>query len=781
MQNSQSKIAFLSCVLLGLVIPICSTRAQALPQFTSVTPVAGQRGTTVEVVLKGQNLNQITEILFDGSGISAELKHAGAQPFVRFNGQGIFGKIPTDSRFTAQITIDPSTPAGAQNLRLVTANGVSNPQRFIVSDLPEIAETEPNSTIDQANMLALPAVVNGVIESTDDLDLFKFSAEKDQRLICDVHASRLGSPLDSLLTLFDPEGKEVISNDISNGLDSLIDYTIQVSGDYVLQIRDLRYKSGNDFFYRIRVGELPYLDTIFPLGGERGTESAVSVTGRNLGPIETIQMSISPDTLLGAHEMRVVNAAGISTNPHAFVAGNLKEMREQEPNNGADQANSVEIPVVVNGTINEKEDIDCFSLQVLPGARLIFEVNAHRLGSQLDALLSLFDSTGKQLNISDDVIGAEARIDFSFPKEDKYVISIRDLNNQGGINFPYRLSIAPLQPDFRLTVTPDNLRVARGGTTNLTVSISRVDEFREAVSLYFSGFPQDFDVSPVLIGPDQTQTQVTITAPISADLGLIKTVAWGRGSIHHDIVERHSTPVYLIVVDQPKFTLKVIDPSIHVIQGKSVSLHVLAIRDGNFNTPINLSVVGLPANMGASDTSILVGENRAVITFTTADFGQGRIGLDLVTRVPSVGTHQIVVNGTASVENEAYTQSTVTIPLIIAEAPFILNVAPVKQSFLFPKSASADSPVKIDAEIIIDVLRQGGFTDKIDLFPIGFPKGLIGTLPSIPLRETRSKIILTATEKMDLGTYDIKLLGTANVNKQQFEQETPTITIKVID
>ena len=34
---------------------------------------------------------------------------------------------------------------------------------------------------------------------------------------------------------------------------------------------------------------------------------------------------------------------------------------------------------------------------------------------------------------------------------------------------------------------------------------------------------------------------------------------------------------------------------------------------------------------------------------------------------------------------------------------------------------------------------------------------------------------------MKLGTYDIKLLGKAPVNNQQFEQETPTIAIKVID
>ena len=781
MKNSIRKIPLLCCALLCLVIPIHLIQAQAIPQLTSITPISGQRGTTVEVILQGQNLDQVTEFLFSGSGISAEIKNADSQPLVQFNGQGILGKIPTDARLTVQLTIAPSTPVGPQNLRLAAKNGVSNPQRFIVSDLSEITETEPNSTIDQANILTLPTVVNGIITSPDDLDLFQFPAKKNQRIICDVHASRIGSPLDSLLTLFDPTGKEITSEDISNGLDSLIDYTIQVSGNYVLQIRDLRYKSGNNFFYRIRIGELPYLDTIFPLGGRRDTESTISITGRNLGLIKSFQMSISPDAPVGNQKLRVVNAKGISTNPHDFVAGNLKETLEKEPNNGAEKANNIEIPAVINGQINLEKDIDCFSFQATPTTRLIFEVNAQRLGSELDAFLSLFDSTGKRLTVSDDVIGAEARIDFSFPKEDKYTISIRDLNNQSGTNFPYRLSITPLRPDFGLAITPENPRVPRGGTTNLTVSINRIDEFREAISLYFSGFPQDFDISPVLISPDQIQTQVTITAPESANLGLIKAMAWARGSIHHNLVERKSNPIYLTVIDNPKYILKTADLSVHVVQGKSVELHVLTIREEKFNKLINLSVVGLPANMSASNTSITKGENHAVITLAAANFGQGRIGLDLVTRLPSAGTHQIVVTGTALVNNETHAQSAIAIPLIIAEAPFVLNVAPVRQSFLFPKSTNTNTPIEINAEITIDVVRQGGFTDKIDLFPIGFPEGLTGHLPSIPSQETRSKITLTATEKIKLGSYDIKLSGKATVNNQLFEQETPRITIKIID
>ena len=180
MKNPRRKIPILSCVLLCLIIPIHSMQAQAIPQLTSVTPIAGQRGTTIKVTLQGQNLDQVTAILFSGSGISAEIKNADAQPIVRFNGQGISGKISTDDRLTAQVKIDPSTPVGSQNLRLVATNGVSNPQRFIVSELPEIAETEPNSTKDQANTLTLPTVVNGTITSADDLDLFQFSVKKNQ-------------------------------------------------------------------------------------------------------------------------------------------------------------------------------------------------------------------------------------------------------------------------------------------------------------------------------------------------------------------------------------------------------------------------------------------------------------------------------------------------------------------------------------------------------------------------------------------------------------------------
>ena len=88
----------------------------------------------------------------------------------------------------------------------------------------------------------------------------------------------MGSLLDSFLALFGPDGVEIASNDIANGLDSLIDYTIPMEGEYTLRIRDLRYKGGEAFVYRLSIGELPYLDSIFPLGGRRGTENTIAVS-----------------------------------------------------------------------------------------------------------------------------------------------------------------------------------------------------------------------------------------------------------------------------------------------------------------------------------------------------------------------------------------------------------------------------------------------------------------------------------------------------------------------
>ena len=116
---------------------------------------------------------------------------------------------------------------------------------------------------EQANLLELPVTVNGVVSSIDDLDSFKFRQKKGARLICDISAQRMGSPLDTYLELYDPNGKEVAKSRDGNGLDSFIDYTTQMEGEFTLYLRDVRFQGGGNYRYRLSIGELPIFITSF--------------------------------------------------------------------------------------------------------------------------------------------------------------------------------------------------------------------------------------------------------------------------------------------------------------------------------------------------------------------------------------------------------------------------------------------------------------------------------------------------------------------------------------
>ena len=61
-------------------------------------------------------------------------------------------------------------------------------------------EAKPNDGFDRAQRITPPVVVDGRIDRPDDTDYFVFSAKKDDKLVLQVQARRLGSPMDSVRT-----------------------------------------------------------------------------------------------------------------------------------------------------------------------------------------------------------------------------------------------------------------------------------------------------------------------------------------------------------------------------------------------------------------------------------------------------------------------------------------------------------------------------------------------------------------------------------------------------
>jgi hypothetical protein len=85
------------------------------------------------------------------------------------------------------------------------------------------------------------------------------------------------------LTLSDAKGTEAAyAGSYRFHPDPVLFYEVPEDGEYVLAVRDSIYRGREDFVYRIAIGELPFVTSIFPLGGKTGARTAVEVKGWNL-------------------------------------------------------------------------------------------------------------------------------------------------------------------------------------------------------------------------------------------------------------------------------------------------------------------------------------------------------------------------------------------------------------------------------------------------------------------------------------------------------------------
>lgn len=814
---TKSKKQFLIQLVLTFFLTVGVSYAQVAPQLTSISPRAAQRGQTIDVTLVGKNIDESAKIWLGKTGIKAEIKQKTPVATVRFTGSGISANIPNDPRLVLSFEIAPDAPLGNHQIRLITPNGVSNPQNFLVGDLPEKNEQEPNSTQEEANMLELPVTVNGAVTSIDDVDIFHFNLRKGARLIIDIFAQRIGSPLDSYIVLYDPNGNEVVKSLDGNGLDSFIDYTTQQAGTYSLHVRDVRYQGGGNYLYRLNIGELPYLQSIFPLGGKRGAANTVNVSGANLGAVNAVQLDISPDASLGIQELRVSNPNGLETNPYPFAIGEFNESNEKEPNDTLAQENKIGTPITVNGRIEKAGDVDRYSIKVEKGTSLVFDVKARQFRSHLDPVLTIYShkkgetegSVEEQvLRVNDDASGTDARIAFTFPNAGDYGISVRDLNGAGGSPYPYRLTIRPLKQGFSLSVNADNPRISRGGTLMLTASVARIDGFNGALRFYSPDLPKGFVFSPTILFPGQNQALLTITAPVDAELGLHPFSIVGVSAVGGERIEETASPkgILLTVLDTPPFTLSFADVDVNVVHNKTTNFHVIADRRHDFTGAISLNVQGVPARISGGKATIPAGQNSALISLRAGTVERR----EQFSVVPTPGTSYISVNGSANVNRENYTESSPAIPLTVVEAPFIVTIEPLRFSIVFPKQADETAPqaaaegetvavsnpspsenpqteLKTDVEPItksakltMSIVRRGSFTDIVTIKPITVPEGI--TIPDaiIPINENDVEVDLQAIGSLEAKTYQVKFRATAIINGKTFQQDSPVINVKII-
>lgn len=208
----------------------------------------------------------------------------------------------------------------------------------------------------------------------------------------------------------------------------------------------------------------PTIRGMKPVGGQRGTEVVVTLTGQRLADAKELlfyqpgitvsklevgkngqvsaSLNIAQDARLGLHDFRLRTATGI-TPLKTFSVGVLKDVVEIEPNNDFLKPQPIDMNVTVNG-VADNEDIDYYAVQAKKGERITVEVEGIRLGLTLfDPYVSILDSKRFELASSDDsaLIWQDGFVSVVAPEDGTYMIVARESAYRGNNNCLYRLHV----------------------------------------------------------------------------------------------------------------------------------------------------------------------------------------------------------------------------------------------------------------------------------------------------------------------------------------------------
>jgi hypothetical protein len=474
---------------------------------------------------------------------------------------------------TLQVQVSADADPGERELRLGVGQGLSNPLMFCVGQLPEVRKPEataqnqaptPQARRNNAQQQAvapfqmhitLPAVVNGQI-LPGGVDRYKFFAREGQKLVLAVKARGLIPYIpdavpgwfQATLTLSDAKGKELAYNDDFHlRPDPVMYFEVPKDGEYVAEIKDSVFRGREDFVYRVSISESPFVTGIFPLGGPAGSETSVALRGWNL-PVATVMSpgSNSP----GLYPIGVCKEKAVS-NHVPFAVDTLPECLEQEPNDSAETAQKVTLPVIVNGRIGRPGDADVFSFQGRAGEEIVLEVYARRLDSPLDSLLMLSDASGKQVAVNDDhedkgsglnTHHADSYIRARLPESGPYFVRLSDAQHQGGADFAYRLRLSEPRPDFELRVTPSSINAHPVLSVPLTVYALRKDGFTNEIALALDGAPAGFNLGGARIPAGEDQVRVTLAAGGGSQKDPVNISLEGRAMIQGRFISRRAVP-----------------------------------------------------------------------------------------------------------------------------------------------------------------------------------------------------------------------------------------------
>ena len=592
-----SRYTCLAALVLAAGLAASEARAQRGAYIGFAYPAGGQQGTAVQVRLGGQRLTGLYGVSVSGEGVQAKV----VKFFGRISNQDrrlmleqlkeLQRKSTKKTQATrelmariqeriasyvnrpacaslqelafVEVKIDKNATPGPREIRLVTTRGVTNPVPFHIGQVPEVArkpmKTCPTQVLgkeylamrkrppeEEEARVTIPCTMNGQIAS-GEVNRYRFQARKGQRLVITTAARQLVPYIadavpgwfQPVLTLRDAAGREVAYNDdFRFKPDPTILFEVPRDGEYVLTMADAIYRGREDFVYRITIGEMPFVTSIFPLGGKAGSATKVKMEGWNL---QKTRLTVPPKSAAPGVYHLSAKGRNIASNLVPFALDTLPECVDAEPNNTTAQAQKVALGTIVNGRSDCPGDCDVFSFRGKAGQMIVAEVLARRLDSPLDSMLALTDAQGKVLALNDDYedpgVGlnthhADSYLMAELPADGTYYVHLSETCRKGGPAYAYRLRISTPRPDFALRVVPSGVGFRSRSYGSTYVYAIRKDGFDGPIKLGLSKSTKGFTGSPVTLAAKTEKVRYGIRTTLKQTRLPISLEIEGRATIN---------------------------------------------------------------------------------------------------------------------------------------------------------------------------------------------------------------------------------------------------------
>jgi hypothetical protein len=730
------------------------------PLLKAVSPPGAKAGTAVEVMLAGGDLDDATALHFSSPKVTAErLPDPKPDPKKKKDKNA----PPPPPRF--KVTVAKDATAGIHDVRVVGKWGISNPRAFVVGELPEVREKEPNSDVEQANRVEVGTVANGAIADRTDVDYFTFAGKKGQRVVAHCAASSIDSRLTAELRLFTAAGRELCGNKFYRERDAVVGCTLPEDGDYLVRLCEFAYQGGGpESFYRLTISDRPWIDAAYPPVVVPGKPTQVTLTGRNLPggkpaegfpDREAVTVTVNPPAQPTAFPGRLLPRAGTidgfeyrldGSNPVRLALADGPVVLDNGANDALEQSQPVPLPCDICGRFERRGDRDHYSFAAKKGDVVVIEGFADRLRSPTDLYLMLRERTkGQLIGEYDAHPDLPDRVDSFFtysddplakvtiPADGDYdlMVGSRAGSARTSPRDVYWVSLRRARPDFRLTVVGNHesgagFTLRRGGSQAVQVVCYRQDDFDGEITLAAEGLPAGVTCEPQVLGPRLQGGALVLTASAGAKDWAGEFTITGTATVGGKKVARAAQAGCLVFPAQQNqvgvsrlaraLCLAVRDPGPFRLtpQAKSVAIPVggaatvklkVEKQSADYKDPVAVDLLAGPAQ-----------QNGRTIQFGKTNVNPGQEG-SLRIQVPNnapAGTYTLVFrgNGKYSIDDKAAKKKR-NAQLVAASQPVTVDVysSACELSFGPPVAVRPGS----EAAVPVAVKRLHGYAGPVTL------------------------------------------------------------------